>query len=561
MRRQQGHAAVPWRRIGAGALVMASLVLAACGGDDDDAGASTSGAVETTEPADPPAADSADTSDAPDGAETTTGATEPAPATGDVPNGGTLRYARTDVTNLDPHKATVGPDAEILFLTYDRLVHTNADGSLTGGLAESWEVSPDGLTLTLHVREGVTFHDGAPLDAEAVKANLERAKTVEGSAVSAELTPVTEVVVVDPLTVDVKLAAPAGNLPAILSDRAGALISPAALANADLDRRPVGAGMYTVVDYEPAAGATFERAAEYWDPDAQRLDAIEWTVIADSEAMYNALRTDQIDVATLPPSYIDRAEQDGLDVISGPTRQVYYLNLNETRPGLDDVRVRRAIAQSINRQGIVDAVFFGHGEPASQLLPAGETGHNDDIAADAFGFDPAGAKDLLAEAGFAEGDLSYELISFPSSPVPEINQVILDGLAQAGIHVELRTVDSTAVAETYFVRQEGDMMQGAWSGRPSAEQSIQLLHTSSGFGNPGGFTPEGFDDLLATALAATTDDDRSAALDELAQVAFDEVLSVPIVFPYTSVGAQDRVEGLQIYVTGKLEFRGVGINE
>jgi ABC-type transport system substrate-binding protein len=127
--------------------------------------------------------------------------------------------------------------------------------------------------------------------------------------------------------------------------------------------------------------------------------------------------------------------------------------------------------------------------------------------------------------------------------------------------VSIRTVDPTAVAETNFVRQEGDMMQGAWSGRPSAEQIIQLLHSSTGFGNPGGFAPAGFDDLLGSALAATDEEAHTAALDELAQVGFDEVLSVPIVFPYTTVGSQPRVSGLEIYVTGKLELRGVGSEE
>jgi peptide/nickel transport system substrate-binding protein len=317
--------------------------------------------------------------------------------------------------------------------------------------------------------------------------------------------------------------------------------------------------MFTTVDYDGVNGATFERYADYWDPEAQRLDAIQWSVIADTEAVYNALRTDQIDLATLPPANIDRAAQDGLAVVSGPTRQVYYLNLNETRPGLDDVRVRRAIAQSINRHGIVDAVFFGQGAPASQLLPEGEVGHSDAIADDAFGFDPQGAAQLLAEAGYEPGELSYQLIGFPSSPVPEINQVIAEGLGQAGINVSIQTVDPTAVADTFFVRMEGDMMQGAWSGRPSAEQSIQLLHTSTGFANPGGYAPEGFDAMFMTALAATEDAERAAALDDLAQVAFDEVLSVPLVFPFTAVGAQPRVDGLQIYVTGKLEFRGVGI--
>lgn len=565
MRRNHTAGSMSWRRISAATAIVAALVLGACGSDDDDDAGATTPATVATSSADSPgstavATDPTASTESVTPATESSSGTEATVATSDVPSGGTLRWARPGISNLDPHKSTQAPDAEVLFLVYDRLVHTLPDGSLTGGLAESWDVSDDGLTVTLHVRPDVTFHDGTPLDADAVKANLERAITVEGSSVKAELASIAEVTVVDPLTVDLQLSAPAGNLPAILSDRAGAMISPTAFANPDLDQRPVGAGMLTTTDYDGASGATFQRYNGYWDPDAQKLDTIQWTVIADSEAVYNALRSGQIDLATLPPANIERAEQDGLQVISGPTRQVYYLNLNETRPGLDDVRVRRAIAQSINRQGIVDAVFFGQGEPASQLLPEGEVGHSDAIADDAFGFDPEGAQQLLAEAGFEPGELSYTLISFPSSPVPEINQVIAEGLGQAGINVSIRTVDTTAVGDTYFVRKEGDMMEGAWSGRPSAEQSIQLLHTSTGFANPGGYAPDGFDALFTAALAATNDDERSSALDQLAQVGFDEVLSVPVVFPFTAVGAQPGVDGLQIYVTGKLEFRGVGIS-
>ena len=141
----------------------------------------------------------------------------------------------------------------------------------------------------------MTFHDGTPFDAEAVKGNIERAKTVEGSAVASELEVVSTVEVVDPLTVRLTLSGPAAQLPLVLSDRAGMMISPAAFDDPNLDQAPVGAGMFTVSEYRPNDRIIYERYDGYWDPDAVRCATFDYTIAGDPVTRLNAIRTGQVD--------------------------------------------------------------------------------------------------------------------------------------------------------------------------------------------------------------------------------------------------------------------------
>src|SRR5690606_5663474 len=147
------------------------------------------------------------------------------------------------------------------------------------GLAESWEFAEDGSYLDLFLREGVVFQDGEAFDAEAVKASLERGKTLEGSTVAGDLAVVEEIEVVDPMTVRLHLSGPAPSLPMILSAQPGMIISPAALDDPALDQNPVGAGMYRVTSYEAGVSLVAEAWDEYWDQDAQLLGGIEIAIM------------------------------------------------------------------------------------------------------------------------------------------------------------------------------------------------------------------------------------------------------------------------------------------
>ncbi|HEU4842394.1 MAG TPA: ABC transporter substrate-binding protein, partial [Ilumatobacteraceae bacterium] len=196
----------------------------ACGGDDDDASGDATSAATSA----PAAADAADATDATDAtvAGSSTEPTTAADATGstavDVDDAeldldATLRIATFAGLFWDPVTSPSGYTITWLGLVYDRLVHNAPDGSLIPGLATSWEYADDGSSVTFHLREGVTFQDGTPFDAAAVKTNIDRAITLEGSTVASELGRVAEVVVVDPLTVRLDLSSADATLPAVLS--------------------------------------------------------------------------------------------------------------------------------------------------------------------------------------------------------------------------------------------------------------------------------------------------------------------------------------------------------
>lgn len=212
-------------------LVSLAVMAAACGSDDatDDGAGSTATGPASTEAVEPAA-------------------------------GGVLRFGYDiALSRFDPHRSTLSQDGVTLFPTYDRLVHQDPDGNPVPGLATEWEFSDDGLALTFSLREGVTFHDGAVFDAAAVKANIERAQTVEGGSHIGDLAVITSIGVLDELEVRFLLDGAAPQLPLVLSDRAGAMVSPAAFDNGDLDVAPVGAGMYRVTEYVAGDRVVYER--------------------------------------------------------------------------------------------------------------------------------------------------------------------------------------------------------------------------------------------------------------------------------------------------------------
>src|SRR4051794_24317139 len=224
------------------------------------------------------------------------GASQAPVAREDLDPGATIRYAdAVGPSRFDPHRSTNGQDIRYLAPVYDRLVHLSSAGDPIPGLATAWEWQDDGLALRMTLRQNVRFHDGAPFDAAAVKANIEREKTVEGSSVAADLASVTAVETPDPDTVVLRLSQRNSMLLGLLSHRAGAMVSPTAFDNPDLDLAPVGTGMYKVTSYRPNDVIVYERNTDYWNPDVVGAKSIELRILPDDVTRMNALRTGEVD--------------------------------------------------------------------------------------------------------------------------------------------------------------------------------------------------------------------------------------------------------------------------
>ena len=530
-------------------LAVAASLLAGCSDDSDTA----------TEDADlVPGVEATEGEEAVEGEE----ATDEEEAAGDGaacatdPNA-TLRWGYyVNLTRFDPHRATSSFDNTYLYPVYDRLVHVTPEGDPEPGLATEWEFNEDGSVLEMTLREGVTFHDGEPFNAEAVKANIERAKTVEGSAVAGDLSIVDTVEVVDDTHVRFNLTGPGASLPLVLSDRAGMMISPAAFDNPDLDTAPVGAGMFRVTGYQPSNVATYERFDEYWDPEAVDLAGLEIRYMADSATRLNALQSGQIDATHIDPNQLQQAEQAGLETIVEDTLSFVHLQMNRTRSEFDDPLVRQAINHAINREAIVQALLFGEGSPAIQNFPEGYVAHDPEISPDIYEYNPERARELLAEAGLADG-FSFEIITAVTPLRVQAAEAVQQQLAEVGIDVTLRQVEPAQVSEIFYSAQQGDSILAAWGGRPDPSQTAGLLYTPGNLPNPGGHTTPEVQAAYDASLIPG--DGRPEALKELSALITEQSLDVPLYFPNEIFVSQEPVEGLDVWIGGKPEFRNVGM--
>ena len=519
-----------------GGVTTALLVaLAACAPVEDDDGVAT----------DPDTEDEAE-------------ATEDA-ADAELDEDATFRYAYTiSPGRFDPHLSATPFDLTTLAVTYDRLIHRSLEAEPIPGLAEDWEFVDDDTALELSIREGVTFHDGEPLDADAVAANIERALTVEGSTAAASLGAIDEVTVEDDMTVRLDFDGPGGHIPLALSDRAGMMISPEAFDNEDLDQQPVGAGMYEVVEYRQDDVTVFEPYEDYWDPEAINISRFEIHVMPDEQTRLNAMRDGQIDATFLDHYQWDEAEGQGLNVEGVVTLAHYAMGFNRSTEPFDDVRVRQAINHAIDRDALIEGVLFGHGEPAVQPFPEGHWAHNPDVT-DRYPYDPERAQELLEEAGYEEGELEFELINPGLDLHTRTAEAVQAQLEEIGVTADIRTVETVQAPDIFYGQEQGDAVVGPNSGPADPSILIQQGYMP-GFFNPGDHVVDEVAELHTAAMEPPTVEERSEAFQPLIEEITEEALATYLFHDIQPNAWTDRVVGFNLAQGPRQpEFRGVGI--
>lgn len=377
-------------------------------------------------------------------------------AGGSVDRDAVLRIGYAGPTqSLDPAKQGIGGSQPSTFLIYDRLTQIDNDLRVKPMLAASWEFAPNGSYLDMKLREGVTFHDGTPVDAAAVKANLDRGKSLPGSTVAPTLAAITSVNVVDPLTVRLNLAPSSGaDLPTVLASNAGEIISPRALADGrDLGNAPgdAGSGPYVVAEYRPNEIVAFERATgQYWDTEAAKPKRVEIVYSPQGSTRLNALRAGQFDVAQLTGPDVQTAErlaESGAFATSrAPILTPYSLFIRSSAPPFADPRVRQAISMAIDRKAISESLLSGDCEPRVQPYPKGHWAHVDGLEEKSAGT-PEKARQLLAQLG--GNVVNFQLAFTAGSSFEPIAQAIQSQLAAVGIKVELAPLPSAAAFAGY----------------------------------------------------------------------------------------------------------------
>ncbi|WP_155059507.1 ABC transporter substrate-binding protein [Streptomyces blattellae] len=368
-------------------------------------------------------------------------------SSGNGASGGTLTLAPLVPSQpWDLKDAGLGNNTQYYQPVYDSLLRLDTKAEPIPNVATKWSYDSTGTVLTLTLRTGITFTDGAALDASAVKKNLEHTRTGANEA-AGQLKGIKDVEVVGADTVKVTLSAPDPSFVANLGSVAGMLASPQAIDAGTLKDTPVGSGPYTLDKGATTNGSvyTFVRNEKYWNADEFPFDKIVLKPLADPTAILNALRSGQVDGALITtPKNVDAARSGGLNILRyqpGDVAGVYIWDRDgKISKPLGELKVRQAINHAFDRATLIKSVYGGLGEPTAQVFNPISTAYDASLN-DTYPYDPAKAKSLLAEAGYPDG-FSVDIPDV--GPIfPEAQAAMVQYLGDIGIKCKLVTVPST----------------------------------------------------------------------------------------------------------------------
>jgi peptide/nickel transport system substrate-binding protein len=449
---------------------------------------------------------------------------------------GHLRIALAeDPDNLDPTTAGSYVGRIVLASLCDKLFDIDEKLNIVPQLALSHATSEDGKTVTIKLRPNVKFHDGEPLDAEAVKFTLDRHMTMQGSFRRAELSQVDKVEVVDPLTVRLLLKAPFSPLIAQLTDRAGMMVSPKAVKEAGdkFVQKPICAGPFKFTERVAQERIVLDRFADYWDKDRIHLDRVTYLAIPDNTVRLANLRAGALDLMErLLPTDIPTVRGDNRLKLLPSTSLAYTgitINLangdRAKNPLGQNAKVRQALELTLDRNAINQVVFNGEYTPGNQWSAPGNPYY-----IEKFPIPPRNvekAKALIKEAGVAT-PITIELMVPNQTDVKAVAEVVQAMAAEAGFDIKLRLTEfATSLAEGTKGNFQAYLI--GWSGRVDPDQNvINHLGCNTPF-NWGKYCNETTQAALNEARTFTDLAKRKAAYETaLAQVEADR----PLIYIY-----------------------------
>jgi ABC-type transport system substrate-binding protein len=468
----------------------------------------------------------------------------------------------TDAVTLDPHAATDSPSATVTSHIFETLFELTPEGEVVPGLAESYELSDDGLTLTLKVREGVTFHDGTPLTAHEVKASLDRFLDPENAFTFLFLLePIQEVVVVDDMTVELRLDAPFAPLIGHLTHSSTAIVHAGVAAELGdgFARNPVGTGPFRFVSWEPNQAIELARYDGYWG-EKPGVEGVRFLAVPENTTRMAMVESGAAHVAVrVPPQDIARLDSlSFIDVHNVSSVRTIYIYFNHNIEPFTDARVRQAVNYAVNNQDIADFVTGGAVRPSDAAIAPGIFGYT---PVGSYDYDPERARELLAEAGYPDG-FSTTLYSPSGRYLQDIQiaEAIQSMLAEVGIQAEIETLEWSAYLSATNQPAESNVVPMALLGWGTVTGDADyglfpLFHTSEHVpagSNRAFYSNPEVDALLDEARTTTDGAAREGLYRQALQIIREDA---PWLFLHSEtqlVAVNTAVEGLVIHPTERV---------
>lgn len=444
----------------AGGLGLSAVPLVGCGDDDDDDGTATGTAAATTM----------------------------ATPSGGPQRGGVLTINGTNFSKLEAVTGTGGNDHQYLWAVFDNLVGYGPDFSPdpNRSLAPEWE-NPDPLTWTFHLRPDVKFHDGTPLNAEAIRVNFEYAVDPNvGSNVRSDLLPVERVEVIDELTAAYRLKQPMPGLIATLGDRPGFISSPTAIERfgSDYGLNPVGTGAFIHEEYVRDSHTRVRRNPEYWARDASGqalpyLDGIHWRNVDQPAAAVAALKTGELQILWgVPGQFMEElSNESNLQLVNEPGGAGSFFYMNHTRPPFDNVYLRRAAAFCFPREPIIETVYFGAAVPALGNIGPAHWAHDPNQRRQTL--DEELVRESLERGGMPDG-FSFRLSIYSNPAAIQEAELIQASAKQFGIDIQLEALPAPDYYLRYIEEGFADAMNAGFSARADPVMYFKFNYHSTG---------------------------------------------------------------------------------
>ncbi|MCF2572704.1 ABC transporter substrate-binding protein [Brevibacterium sp. UCMA 11754] len=484
--------------------------------------------------------------------------------------GGDLVMAlSSEPDRLDPTTSSSLYTRYVMQTMCQKLYDIDANGEITPMLATSLpDVSEDGKTVRIPVKNGVRFADGTDFDAEAVKTTIERGLNLEESSRSAELGPISDVTAIDDHTLEVTFDEPFAPFTAALADRAGMIMSPAALdeAGEDFGDHPVCVGPFKFEKRIAQTSIKVVKDPNYYDADKVHLDSITYQIMSDANIRAANIRSGDVQVAdTISPQDVDALkEESGIGLLQSNSLGYQGLTVNmgfgdnpenfETPLG-QDPKVRKALSMAFDRKALVNTVFNGWFSPAcSGISP--DSPFATKASNECVDYDPAGAKKLLEDAG-VELPLKVNMKVSNTQDTLRFAQAVQAATKEAGFDIKVQPMEYTALLDAQD-RGDYELLQLGWSGRVDPHGNLYTFHYPGAGNNVTGVDDDKLSNLLTRASEATDMDERKKLYGEASQRT-GELNSIIYLYRQKNLTAHtDDVSGIDVFSDGVVHLSEAG---